>query len=157
MEAHNLQTAIPVEQRQKPTRRRLLNMMVSGSILGFFITALYPILRFLVPPREVETGTNSVLAASVGELKNNSGKVFPFGKKPAILIKTPDGDLRAFTAICTHLDCTVQYRSDFQHIWCACHNGHYDLTGRNIAGPPPRPLQQYQVKVLGDDIWVTKE
>jgi Rieske Fe-S protein len=57
---------------------------------------------------------------------------------------------------CTHLQCTVQYRSDTQHIWCACHNGHYDLNGRNIAGPPPKPLEQYLVNIRGDEIVVSK-
>ncbi len=32
-------------------------------------------------------------------------------------------------------------------IWCACHNGHYDLFGKNVAGPPPRPLEPYKVQV----------
>ena len=50
------------------------------------------------------------------------------------------GNYRALSATCTHLGCIVQYRSDLQEIWCACHNGLYDLNGRNISGPPPRPL-----------------
>ena len=66
------------------------------------------------------------------------------------------GDVRAFSAVCTHLACTVQYRPDFQHIWCACHNGHYDLQGKNIAGPPPRPLDAYKVDIAGDEVYVTK-
>jgi cytochrome b6-f complex iron-sulfur subunit len=50
----------------------------------------------------------------------------------------------------------VQYRPDLSHIWCACHNGHYDLNGINIAGPPPRPLDPYAVNVRGDQIVVSK-
>jgi Rieske Fe-S protein len=96
------------------------------------------------------------VADKVSEMKPNSGKVFRFGSKPAIVIETPGGDIRAFTAVCTHLQCTVQYRADLQHIWCACHNGHYDLNGRNIAGPPPRPLEEYKVSIRGDEIVVTK-
>ncbi len=34
------------------------------------------------------------------------------------------------------------------HIWCACHNGHFDLN--NVAGPPPRPLDAYVVNVRGE-------
>ena len=64
--------------------------------------------------------------------------------------------MRAFTAICTHLNCTVQYRADLDHIWCACHDGHYDINGKNISGPPPRPLEQYVVNVRGDDIVVSR-
>ena len=41
----------------------------------------------------------------------------------------------------------MQYRSDLSQIWCACHNGHYDLNGKNVAGPPPRPLDTFVVNV----------
>ena len=93
----------------------------------------------------------------MGELKPNSGKVFKFGSAPAIVVRTPGGELRAFSAVCTHLNCTVQYRDDLQRIWCACHNGHYDLNGINIEGPPPRPLEEYVVNTKGDQLVVTKD
>jgi Rieske Fe-S protein len=97
-----------------------------------------------------------VVAAKVGELKDNAAKVFKFGSTPAILIRIPDGNYRAFTAVCTHLGCTVQYRSDLHEIWCPCHNGKYNLQGRNVSGPPPRPLAQYQVHIQGEDIVVVR-
>jgi Rieske Fe-S protein len=50
----------------------------------------------------------------------------------------------------------VQYRSDIGHIWCACHNGHFDLNGINIEGPPPSPLESYAVNVRGDQIVVSR-
>ncbi len=74
----------------------------------------------------------------------------------AILINTPAGELKAFSATCTHLGCIVQYRSDLSQIWCACHNGHFDLNGKNVEGPPPRPLEEYVVNVRGDQIIVSK-
>ncbi|MFQ6115298.1 MAG: ubiquinol-cytochrome c reductase iron-sulfur subunit [bacterium] len=117
---------------------------------------IYPIIVFVFPPKQAEAVTTNVIAGKVGELVPNSGKIFKFGNKPGILINTPEGELRAFTAICTHLQCIVQYRSDFKHIWCACHNGHFDLFGKNIAGPPPRPLEQYKVNIVGEDIIVSK-
>jgi len=83
------------------------------------------------------------------------GHIFKFGTRPGLLVKTPGGELRAYSARCTHLDCTVQYREDIEHIWCACHNGHYDLNGKNIAGPPPGPLQAYDVNLRGDEIIVS--
>ena len=76
--------------------------------------------------------------------------------KPGILIRTEKGDLKAFSASCTHLDCIVQYQPDKKDIFCACHNGIYDLTGKNVSGPPPRPLEEFTVNVKGDDIIVTR-
>ena len=61
------------------------------------------------------------------------------------------------SATCTHLSCTVQYRADVQQVWCACHNGMYDLNGRNISGPPPRPLEAFDVNVKGNEIYVSRK
>jgi Rieske Fe-S protein len=90
-------------------------------------------------------------------LKPNASLIFKFGTRPGILVRTPEGELRAFSAICTHLNCTVQYREDLGHIWCACHGGEFDLSGINVAGPPPRPLEQYAVNLSGDDVIVSKK
>ncbi len=137
-------------------RRRFVNLILGGGLLTTFASALLPVIRFVIPPKVKEAVQNSVVAAKVGEIPLNTGKVFRFGSKPGILIRKETGEYIAFSAICTHLDCTVQYRADFKHIWCACHNGHFDLTGKNIAGPPPRPLEHYSVVISGEDIVVTK-
>jgi len=63
----------------------------------------------------------------------------------------------AISAVCTHLGCTVQYRPESSQIWCACHNGCYDLSGRNVSGPPPRALDRYEVHVRGQEIYVTRK
>lgn len=142
----------------KKSRRTFINILFGGSLAAFIGSVIYPIFRYLNPPKDVGEATpNSVLAGTVDELKPNSGKIIKFGRKPVILIRTPSGDIRAFSAICTHLDCIVQYRKDFEHIWCACHNGHYDLNGINIAGPPPRPLAPFVVNIKGEKIFVSKK
>jgi len=145
-----------IVEKQQQSRRRFLNILLTTGFAGFATAIIYPLMKYIIPPEQPEAVVTSIVAAKVGELKPNSGKVFPFGSKPAILIDTPSGELRAFTAVCTHLQCTVQYRPDLQHIWCACHNGHYDLNGINISGPPPRPLEPYRVNVVQDNVWVSK-
>jgi cytochrome b6-f complex iron-sulfur subunit len=137
-------------------RRRFLDMVLGGGLMALLAGIVYPVFRFIIPPAQPEAAASQVVAAKVNELAPNTSKIFKFGKHPAILVHTKSGEYRAFTAICTHLDCTVQYRDDLEHIWCACHNGHYDLNGNNIAGPPPSPLAKYEVTVRGDDIIVSK-
>ena len=140
-----------------PTRRGFLNWFVGTSAGAFLLAVLYPLSRYLIPPTTAESSAASVtLAIKPDDVKTNAGQIFKFGSKPAILVRTPAGELRAFSAVCTHLNCTVQYRSDISHIWCACHNGHYDLNGQNIAGPPPRPLDSYVVNARGNQIVVSK-
>jgi Rieske Fe-S protein len=141
----------------RPTRRGFVNWLLGTSAGAFLISVLYPLARYLVPPPAGESSAASVtLPVKASEVKPNTGQIFKFGSRPAILVRTPAGDLRAFSAVCTHLNCTVQYRPDLSHIWCACHNGHFDLNGQNIAGPPPRPLDAYVVNVRGDQIVVSK-
>ncbi len=139
------------------TRRNFLKIIFGSSVFAFIASIFYPIGRYLIPPKIAEPVPTNVIASKINELPVNSGKIFRFGRKPAILINTPQGKIRAFTAVCTHLDCTVQYREDISHVWCACHNGHYDLNGRNIKGPPPRPLEEYSVRIVDDNIYVSKE
>ncbi len=140
----------------RSTRRSILGWFLGTTVGAVALSVLYPVLRYVMPPEVAEAATSQVLAAKLSELPPNSGKVFRFGSRPAVLVRTASGDLRAFSAVCTHLACTVQYRKDLQHVWCACHNGHYDLNGVNIAGPPPRPLERYQVATRGDEIWVSR-
>lgn len=137
-------------------RRQLLDYLLGTGAFATLGAIFYPILKFMIPPKIVEAQQNSVVAAKVSEIANNSGKIFKFGSKPGLIIRTETGDLKAFSAQCTHLDCIVQYQPDAKNIFCACHNGIYDLTGKNIGGPPPRPLEEYTVNVKGDEITVIK-
>lgn len=131
-------------------RRRFLSWLLGTSFGGFLATALYPVLRYLSPPDLPEATAAEVEAGAVNdpELLESGFKILRFGVEPVILIRVSDTDYRAFSATCTHLDCIVEYRKDRQAIWCNCHNGQYDLAGRNVAGPPPRPLTVFQVHRL---------
>ena len=139
-----------------PPRRSFLDFLLGTSALATLAAIVYPIIRFMAPPQIVESAENSVVAAKITEIPPNSGKIFKFGNKPGILVRTAAGELKAFSAVCTHLDCIVQYRDDTKQIWCACHNGQYNLSGKNIGGPPPRPLEEFQVNTRGDDVVVTR-
>jgi Rieske Fe-S protein len=138
------------------SRRRLVDAVLRTGFVSTLAAIVYPVWRYLIPPTSGEPATQSVVAAQASEVKANSGLVFKFGSKPGLLIRTPEGELRAFSAICTHLDCTVQYKADTSQIWCACHNGFYDLHGNVISGPPPRPLETLAVNQRGDEIVVSR-
>jgi cytochrome b6-f complex iron-sulfur subunit len=143
--------------RQDVARRRFLNWFLGTSVGAFLIAVLYPLTGYLIPPEvEESTAASVTLDIKPADVQPNTGQLFKFGSRPGLLVRTPAGDLRAFSATCTHLHCTVQYRPDISQIWCACHNGHFDLNGLNVAGPPPRPLEQYVVNVRGDQIVVSK-
>lgn len=141
---------------ESPTRRKFLDYLLGTSAVATLGAILYPILKFISPPRIIESTQNSVVAGKITEFPVNSGKIFKFGNKPGILVHTATGELKAFSAVCTHLECIVQYKSETKQIWCACHNGQYNLEGKNIGGPPPRPLEEYTVNNRNGEIVVTK-
>ena len=139
-----------------PSRRLFINVLLGGGLLGWLGSVLYPVVSYLKPPKVAEANVQTVRAGTAAEFPPNTGQIVKFGRKPVILIRTENGEFRAFSATCTHLDCIVQYRSDLGQIQCACHNGLYDLAGRNISGPPPRPLEEFAVNVVNDEIMVSR-
>jgi Rieske Fe-S protein len=139
-----------------PPRRRFLNWFLGTSLGAMCASMIYPLARYIIPPDVPEAQTSRVVAGHEGDLKPNEGKIFRMGDRPGILVRLPDGHYRAYSATCTHLNCTVQYRPDAKQLWCACHNGMYDLNGKNVSGPPPRPLDEFVVNVAGGDIVVTR-
>lgn len=130
-------------------RRRFLTWFLGTSAGALLAMILYPVARFLTPPDVAEATTDEVDAGTTNdpELVEHGYKILRFGAEPVILVKAAEDDYRAFSATCTHLDCIVEYESDKKRIWCNCHGGEYDLTGRNVGGPPPRPLTPFVVNL----------
>lgn len=137
-------------------KRSFLKFVLTGGVIAWLAAVIYPVLAYLKPPKQAEVVVKSVKAGKIADFVNDTGTIIKFGTKPVLLIRDSKGEFKAFSATCTHLDCTVQYRSDFGLIWCACHNGKYDLNGKNVSGPPPRPLDTFDVALQGDDVLVYK-
>jgi Rieske Fe-S protein len=136
--------------RQRDVNRRsFVNWLLGGTGGALLMSVFYPVVRFLSPPRIPEATTNQVEAGSTtdGEFLDKGYKIVRFGSEPVIVVKVSETDFRAFAATCTHLDCIVEYRKDKNAIWCNCHNGQYDLNGKNVSGPPPHPLAVYTVNL----------
>jgi len=131
-------------------RRSFLDAVLAVGFVSTAAAIAYPVARFLVPPTSGEPATTSVVAGKAAALRPNSGVIFQFGNKPGIVVRTAEGEIRAFSAVCSHLDCTVQFKADTSQLWCACHNGTYDLAGNVVSGPPPRPLVRFEVHLRGE-------
>jgi Rieske Fe-S protein len=94
--------------------------------------------------------------AALADLPPGSAMMFryPHDHDPCLLIRTRDGKLVAYDQKCTHLSCAVVPKVDEGILHCPCHEGVFDLaTGRNIAGPPPRPLPIIELEIAGDEIF----
>jgi len=137
-------------------RRDFVNGFLGTSLVGAIITLAYPVIRFLIPPRQAEAVVKRAAVAKTSELPPNTSRVVKFGSQPAMLVATPGGDILAFAATCTHLACTVIYEPDTESLFCPCHNGRFDLAGNVLAGPPPGPLETFQVELAGGDIVISR-
>ena len=137
-------------------RRTILRWLLGGGFAASIASFIYPAVRFMDPPDIPEASVNEVAAGKVQDFKPNSGKIVKFGSRPALLVRAGENDWKAFSAVCTHLNCTVQYRDATHQIWCACHNGMFDLNGRVVGGPPPRPLDAFTVNIRDEQVVVSR-
>jgi len=142
------------------TRRGFLNWVLGGGAVAFLGSVFYPVARYIMPPESREANVSQVklpFKRADIEAEPQRAKTFKFGRSLGLILVSDAGELKALAGTCTHLDCTVQHRPDLGIVWCACHNGRYDVEGKNISGPPPRPLEQFIVNEVGEDIFVSKE
>ena len=65
-----------------------------------------------------------------------------------VFLRRKDGVLMAIWNRCAHLGCPVSYSAGGDNYTCPCHGGAYDSVGKVTAGPPPRPLDRFDVKVV---------
>jgi Rieske Fe-S protein len=144
-------------KRPETSRRRFIDILLGTGLFMWISSLIYPISKYLVPPKAAILYVNSVEAGTMSEFPPSSSKIIRFGRKPVIIVRQRNGNFSALAATCTHLDCTVQFKADTEQIWCACHNGFYDITGKNISGPPPSPLAQYVVVIKDEKVIVTLE
>jgi cytochrome b6-f complex iron-sulfur subunit len=89
----------------------------------------------------------------LSELPVGGTKAITYGGVSVLVLRTPES-LRAFSLVCTHLGCLVQWQMDKKEFYCPCHDGRYDEFGDVLAGPPPIPLEQYPVQIVGDTVTV---
>ena len=76
-----------------------------------------------------------------------------YHREPKVFVVRSEEGFSAISARCTHLGCTVVWNRDHRLFLCPCHGGKFDIDGRNVAGPPPRPLDVYALQ-LSVDGWL---
>lgn len=131
-------------------RRAFLQKTLAFLGLTTLASLLYPLFRFFSPPVEEAVGKRLVLSKK--EIPVGAAKEIVFNNTPGVVINRLDRGYIALSRVCTHLGCLVDYQKDKKRLLCPCHAGIYDLSGNVVSGPPPKPLQQFPVKVEGDSI-----
>ncbi|MFL5247652.1 MAG: ubiquinol-cytochrome c reductase iron-sulfur subunit [Myxococcales bacterium] len=125
-------------------RRSVLDLLLGVGVLGFLGSVLYPVLRYLKPlGAQTQNGPIKLAGEDLAKLEKEHSVIVRAGATRIVVFEDSAQRLRALSARCTHEGCTVQYVPGDSVIWCACHNGRFDLDGRVISGPPPRPLDKF--------------
>ena len=152
---------LPEEEAKGLDRRKFLTasaMALAGTV---YVGAMaYPVYRYLADPAERAEELAAIKEVTIPRADiplAGTALMFRFGASPTMLIHLKDGKLVCFSAVCTHLGCTVQYQPEEQRIYCACHGGKYDMeTGKNVGGPPPKPLKAYSVEESDEQVVIRR-
>jgi Rieske Fe-S protein len=129
------------------SRRSVLDLLLRVGFLGWLASALYPVIRSLTPlPLAGPTDPVRLTRDEVSKVERRKFAIVPVGQDRVLVLEDAAGGLHALDAKCAHEGCTVRYQHENAIIWCACHNGRFDLRGRVLAGPPPRPLARHVVQ-----------
>ncbi|MFO7983135.1 MAG: Rieske (2Fe-2S) protein [Desulfuromonadales bacterium] len=141
-----------MEQDTPPRRRFFLSVLLAGIGAALAALALWPLWRFLSPRK----GGGSQEKVTIDRSRVNVGKAhfFNFQGRPAVVLQPESGRFNAFSAVCTHLGCIVQWQDDEGEFLCPCHAGRFSAQGKVLSGPPPEPLETLPVASQGDQIIV---
>lgn len=143
---------------QVPTigRRPLVKYFLGFSIVATLGGVFTPIVGYLWPPsRTSGEGSERTQVGTTADFPVGQGQVLPVNDKPVIVVNTAQGGLKAFSAICTHLGCIVEWDQGRQFILCPCHDGRFNaLNGTVISGPAPAPLPELALTIEDDSVYV---
>lgn len=120
-----------------------------GLIASYTTGAVYAI-QFLLP-RKKKNQYRKILMSSLEDLPQNSSKTFKdLSGREMVLVNTDKG-IKALSTQCTHLGCKAYWEPENSRFYCPCHDGVFDLDGNVVSGPPPRPLDSFQIEVDEND------
>jgi Rieske Fe-S protein len=142
-----------MSDERKISRRTFLDWLLMGGLFAWAMAFVAPVISYVWPAQKRGPSTQTVSAGKVDDFADWQTKIVAVNGHPVIVIRTPQG-FRAFAAICTHLGCVVGWDAARRQIACPCHAGFFDLNGRVVGGPPPRPLPEHGVVVVNNEVMV---
>lgn len=105
----------------------------------------------LGPTSKVELGTPTLFSFTI---QTQTGWIVNSEEISVYILSTDGRTYIAMSNICTHLGCHIRWIAEQNLFFCPCHNGQFDISGNVIGGPPPKPLNRYDVKVENGQLFV---
>jgi nitrite reductase/ring-hydroxylating ferredoxin subunit len=136
------------------TRREMVKFLALGSLTIAGANAVVAGAPHLV--RASEMPRTMISLASSLPAGGSALFSYPTAQDPCILVRLRNGDLAAYSQVCTHLSCAVVHKEQENTLFCPCHHGYFSVEeGRPLAGPPTRPLPRIRLEQLGNEIFAT--
>jgi cytochrome b6-f complex iron-sulfur subunit len=135
------------------SRRGFLDWLLMGGLAAWAVAFVAPVITYVWPAQKRGPSSATVSAGKADEYAEWQSKTVAVNGHPVLVVRTPQG-FRALSGICTHLGCIVQWDAGRKQIACPCHAGFFDLNGRVVSGPPPRPLTEHGVVVVNNEVMV---
>jgi menaquinol-cytochrome c reductase iron-sulfur subunit len=130
----------------------LVGVMLSVPAVGFLLSPLFTKQKTAwVTVGPIDGVPVNQPTALYADVPVGTGYATPPVKRVVYVVKKSDGEIKALSNICTHLQCDVHWNPTQNNFLCPCHGGMYDIDGRNIGGPPPQPLAQWVHRLRKDD------
>lgn len=149
-------------------RRQFMNLLAFGAVTGTALGALYPVVRYFIPPSSGGAGGglvakdelgNDILVSAYLEKHLAGDRSLAQGLKgdPTYIVVTEDHTIANYglNAVCTHLGCVVPWNISENKFICPCHGSQYDSTGKVVRGPAPLSLALANVTVTDDKVVFT--
>ncbi len=149
-------------------RRQFMNLLAFGTITGTALGALYPVVKYFVPPSSGGSGGgvsakdalgNDILASGFLASHKAGDRTLAQGLKgdPTYIVVQGDSTIANYgiNAVCTHLGCVVPWNAGQNKFMCPCHGSQYDSTGKVVRGPAPLSLALAHADVNDDKIVLT--
>lgn len=131
-------------------RRNFLHIAIGTLATVFSVSLLYPLFRFLWPPGGDGSGSEGRVGIPAEEMLVGQSRIVLVRGAPVLVIREVN-KVVALSAACTHQSCIVKYQGGGV-VLCPCHASAFDLNGNVTAGPAPRPLPSYPVRIEGNQI-----
>jgi len=142
------------EETEGITRREFLaNLLVAATFVGAGVGILNAVVRYLIPPKQAIGGTSDTIEiAAAAEIPDGGYKGFVYNSVPCAVINV-GGKFRAFSRVCTHLQCAIVWEGSSKTFVCPCHAAVFDANGKVVSGPAPKPLPEVKISVDGGKIY----
>jgi cytochrome b6-f complex iron-sulfur subunit len=141
-------------------RRNFLKKIIKA-FFSFLLLALLSVIIYIYPPNNKKRKSIDIYLIDEEELpKKGVKKVFIEYKSEGKLVSSKvylavnKFGLTAFSPVCTHFGCLVNWDYNKKFFLCPCHAGKYDIDGNVISGPPPKPLKRLPLKIIDGKVYV---